>query len=52
MNINSKLDIPIDLSSFFELGRAPTRPHIKFIRQGLEGNVIGYEEVCIQARSK
>ncbi|KAI4246930.1 MAG: hypothetical protein L6R42_009748, partial [Xanthoria sp. 1 TBL-2021] len=43
--------ISTDLTALFELAPTQTRSRIRFIREGLEGKVIGYKEVTVPATS-
>ncbi|KAL9594569.1 MAG: hypothetical protein Q9179_005337 [Wetmoreana sp. 5 TL-2023] len=49
--LQQRWEIPTDLNSLFELAPTQTRSVIRFTREGLEGQVTGYEEVTVPTSS-
>ena len=49
--LQQRWDIPTDYRGLYELAPTQTRTVTRFIREGLEGKVIGYKEVTVPANS-
>lgn len=44
-------DIPVDYTDLFKIAPTQTRTVTRFVRQGLEGKVVGYKNVTVPANS-
>ena len=49
--LQRRWDIPTDYRELYELAPTQNRTVVRFIREGLEGRVVGYKEVTVPANS-
>ena len=49
--LQRRWDVPVNYHGLFDLAPTQTRTVIRFVREGLEGKVAGYEEVTVPANN-
>lgn len=49
--LHRRWDIPVDYTDLFKIAPTQTRTVTRFLRQGLEGRVVGYKNVTVTANS-